>query len=357
MKIAFLGDVHFGARGNSDFFLDRQLEFFDDLFFPYLIENKIDRVVQFGDLLDQRKFINVRVLYNIQKNYLQKFEDLGIKQDIILGNHDIVYNNTSRISGLVEVADKKTFSNTTVHQEPTTLDFDGCKIDLIPWINKENEKEIEEFIVRSSSNYLIGHLEINNFEMVSGIECKNGIAPTFFKDYTIVFSGHFHKQSKKKIKGTVVHYIGTPYELNWGDYGIDKGFHIFDTETGETEFIKNKNPIYHKLIYDDKTVNYDSFDASKYKNSICKIIVENKENDLMFDRLLHRIQKNCHDYLISDFESFDVSGNDMEKIDVEDSLSVLLKSVDSLKDNLDKESIKGKIIEIHRYAEDMMVSQ
>ena len=357
MKIAFLGDAHWGARGNSDYFLQKQIDFYREVFFPYLIENDIKHVIQFGDLLEQRKFVNVRILYHLQREYLARFEEYGITQDIIIGNHDVVHNNTNKISALVEIADKKDFPNTNVLYDPTYKEFDGCRIDFIPWINRENKQEVMEFIEQSTSDYLVGHLEINTFEMVSGIECRDGITPEMFKNYKTTFSGHFHKQSKKRIKGSLIHYIGTPYEMNWGDYGDQKGFHIFDTETGETEFIKNPTPIYYKVIYDDTAVDYDSFDESQFTNGIVKIIVDEKEDDLMFDRFVTRVQKTAHDFLISDMDSFDVSGADVENMDVEDSLSILIKAVDSLKTKLDKNNIKKKINSIHKEAEDLMVAE
>ena len=356
MKIAFLGDAHWGARGNSEYFLYKMIDFYREVFFPYLVENKITHVIQFGDLLDQRKFVNVKTMYNLHREYLQKFEDFGITQDIIIGNHDVVHNNTNRISALVEIANKKDWPNTTVHYDPTTLEFGDCKIDLIPWINRENEQEIAEFIEKSNSNYLVGHLEINSFEMVTGIECRDGISPSTFSGYDCTFSGHFHKQSKKRIGKSTIHYIGTPYEMNWGDYADEKGFHIFDTETGETEFIKNPNKIYHKVMYDDTAVDYDTFDEKVFKDTIVKVIVEKKENDLMFDRLITRLQRITHDFLISDLDSFDVSGDDIENMDVEDSLSILLKAVDGINTKHDKQNIKKKIMSIHKEAEDMLVT-
>lgn len=359
MKIAFLGDAHWGARGNSDYFLQKQLDFYNEVFFPYLVDNDIKHVIQFGDLLDQRKYVNVRIMYHLQREYLARFDELGITQDIIIGNHDVVHNNTNRISALVEIVDKATFPNTSVHYDPATLDFEGCKIDLIPWINRENETEVHDFIEKSSSDYLVGHLEINSFEMVTGIECRDGVNAETFSGYKTTFSGHFHKQSKKQIKKALIHYIGTPYEMNWGDYGDAKGFHIFDTETGETEFIKNPSPIYYKVMYDDSSVDYDTFDESQFKNAIVKIIVEEKTNDLMFDRFMHKVQTIAYDFLISDIDSFDVSGADIENMDIEDSLSILFKAVDQMTvgDRIDKNNVKKKINSIHKEAEDLMVAE
>ena len=45
MKIALLNDTHFGCRNDSPAFIKYQNRFYDELFFPYLIENKIDTLV------------------------------------------------------------------------------------------------------------------------------------------------------------------------------------------------------------------------------------------------------------------------------------------------------------------------
>ena len=62
MKICLLGDTHFGMRGDSLEFHKYIKKFYDNIFFPYLIENKIDTVFQLGDLFDRRKFINFNSL-------------------------------------------------------------------------------------------------------------------------------------------------------------------------------------------------------------------------------------------------------------------------------------------------------
>ena len=68
-----------------------------------------------------------------------------------------------------------------------------------------------------------------------------------------------------------------------------KGFHIFDTETREIEFIPNPNTIFEKLMYNDTETNYDDFDISSLHNKFVKLIVVSKKNNEMFDRLLDKI--------------------------------------------------------------------
>ena len=45
MKIAIIGDTHFGVRSDSPAFAEYQYKFLDDVFFPYLEKNKIDTLI------------------------------------------------------------------------------------------------------------------------------------------------------------------------------------------------------------------------------------------------------------------------------------------------------------------------
>ena len=53
MKICILGDTHLGARGDSIDFHNYFEKFYDQIFFPYLVENNIKVVFQMGDLFDE----------------------------------------------------------------------------------------------------------------------------------------------------------------------------------------------------------------------------------------------------------------------------------------------------------------
>ena len=58
MKMIILGDTHFGLRGDSLNFHRYYEKFFDEVFFPFIDEHKIDIIFQLGDLFDRRKYIN-----------------------------------------------------------------------------------------------------------------------------------------------------------------------------------------------------------------------------------------------------------------------------------------------------------
>ena len=62
MKVAIITDQHFGARKSSKFFHDYFKKFYDNVFFPYLKENKITTIVNMGDTFDNRRNIDISSL-------------------------------------------------------------------------------------------------------------------------------------------------------------------------------------------------------------------------------------------------------------------------------------------------------
>ena len=69
MKIALLNDTHFGCRNDSPAFMEYQNKFYDNIFFPYLIENNIKYLIHLGDVVDRRKFINHNTAHNFRKKF------------------------------------------------------------------------------------------------------------------------------------------------------------------------------------------------------------------------------------------------------------------------------------------------
>ena len=98
MKLVILGDTHFGARGDSLDFHKFFQKFYDEVFFPYLLENDIKIVIQLGDLFDRRKFINFNSLYLARKYFFDKLKEHKIKMYTLLGNHDVADRKSTRLN-------------------------------------------------------------------------------------------------------------------------------------------------------------------------------------------------------------------------------------------------------------------
>ena len=285
MKVALITDQHFGGKQDSHSFLNFIERFYSEQFFPYLSENNIHHVIDLGDTFDRRKFVNFNTLDKVRQFYFDVLNEQGIKLHSIVGNHSTYYRNTNSVNSSELLYGH--YDNIEVYPEVTPICIDGTLIDLIPWINSENYDRTIDFIKKSKAQIALGHLEVAGFAMYKGYNAEDGIAKDIFKGYEVVCSGHYHHKSSKDN----IHYLGAPYEITWNDYDDPRGFHVFDTETREIEFIRNKFRLFEKIYYDDKNTDYWSVDTNYYKNKIVKLIVENKDDvnqyETFVDNLYH----------------------------------------------------------------------
>jgi hypothetical protein len=348
MLVAILGDCHFGMRSDSISFHNHYKNFYDNVFFPHLRDNNIKHVIQLGDLFDRRKFINFNTLFLSRNYFFDKFNET-LKLYTFPGNHDIFYRNTLSVNSIeltLQEYVKKGFIN--VYTKPSTIDLgDGTNLDLIPWVCKENEQEIKEFIKNTHSQICFGHFEIQGFEMERGHVCIDGMAREELSNYEIVVSGHFHHRSTDGH----IFYVGSPGEITWADYNDSRGFHIFNTVTRELEFIENPNQIHHKIIYDDSQETLESVknkDYSNYNNTILKVIVQCKENPFIFDTFMEELYsaQPLDISIVEDFSDTNISDEDV--IDQSDDTMVLVqKYIDNIETTLDKEKLKNIMRDIH----------
>lgn len=341
MKIALITDTHAGARNDSPIFQDHFLKFYSDVFFPEIKKRGIDTVINLGDQFDRRKYINFKTLDIWKEKVFNPLSALGIKYHIILGNHDVFYKNTNQTNSPSILL--REYDNIIIHDKAKTITIDGLKICILPWINQDNFDEAFEEISNTQATVCFGHLEIQGFQMHKNqINTDKGFSPNVFRHFDIVYSGHFHHRSSN---GNIM-YLGSPYEMVWSDYGDARGFHIFDTQTKELEFIENPNKIFHKIHYSDSPLEH--FDFQDYKNKFVKLIVEKKTNLLDFEKFILTLEENDpSDVVIMD--EYDISEcqvDDNELDRTKDNLTIIMDYVDNL--DLDKkDKVKSKMTEAY----------
>ena len=350
MKLAVITDTHFGVRGDSTNFLNYQKRFYDEIFFPKLKELGIDTVLHLGDLLDRRKYVNFATLDGARSMMLDPLRDLGIKVHIVVGNHDTYYKNTNQINGLKLLLGE--YTNITTHDhEPTTLEFGGCEIMLSPWISPSNLEVSTKAFSSTKASILMGHFEFQGFEMMKGQLCDHGLDKNDFKKFSAIYSGHFHHPSSHDN----IEYLGAPYEMTWTDYGGKRGFHIFDTDSREMEFVQNPYSMFNKLEYNDVDLtieDIEALDASLLTNSYVKVIVKTKNNPYLFDLFIDKLQAaGCADIkVVEDSLNFD-RFVEFEVLDeAQDTLSLLKTYVDGLEVKVSKDKVNVFLRELYQEA-------
>lgn len=341
MKIAILGDTHLGAREGKEYFHRHFQNFYENVFFPVLKQHNITEVIQLGDLFDRRKFIDFYSLKRAKEYFFNPAREAGIHIHALLGNHDIALRNSTAINSPSLLLTE--YDNFTPIVKPTEISFPGCSFLLVPWICSENSKEIFEAIKTTTSEVICGHFEISGFQMYKGLESHEGLEPDIFKKFDFVFSGHYHHKSNK---GNI-YYLGTPYEIIAMDYADPKGFHIFDTETKELEFIRNPFTIFERIVYNSNN-SYKDFDYSRLKNKFVKIIVENKTDLYQFEKFLENIDLvEPYDVKISETLNDIIADELDESINIEDTITILEHYIETAELTVDKQKLKTLMKELY----------
>ena len=340
MKIALVTDTHWGARNDSKVFAKYFSKFWKETFFPYIDKHNINHIIHLGDIVDRRKYINYVTADNLKMDFINPLKQRKIKFWCIIGNHDIYYRNSLEINALDQLygVDK----NINLISKPKEITIDGCKLLLMPWICQNNWNDSWEAIKKSKSQIMMGHLELNGFEMYKGAVCETGFDLENFSKFDMVLSGHFHHRSSSNN----IYYLGAPYEITWSDYQDPKGFHIFDTQTRELEFIENPFNMFYKFMYNDsdmKIEDLDDIDLSIYENTYMKVIIQNKTNPYLFDLFVDRLTKvGVHNLqIIEDLFNLDI-GNESDIIDEAKSTMEMLESyVEQIDTKVSKKKLKG----------------
>ena len=351
MKIALLNDTHFGARNDNPAFVKYFNRFYDEIFFPYIIQHDIKTLIHLGDVVDRRKFINFNTAHNFQENFWKRLWDLKIDTHIILGNHDTYYKNTNKVNftHLIKTFDGE--NEPWIYDKPATVNFDGLDILLLPWICPETEEESIYEIDNSHAEVCMGHLEIKGFEMHKGHFQEVGLEMDQFKRFDKVLSGHYHRKSDN---GTI-YYLGTQYEITWSDYQCPKGFHIFDTDTRELTRVPNPLIMFKKIIYNDTKQSYTNMDIQEYKDCHIKVIVEEKTDAVQFGEFIDRLHNEINTHEVNVIEdSYNINATaDINIADQgEDTLTFLHNYINSLDTELDKGKMNSIMKDLYQEVQD-----
>lgn len=230
-------DTHLGVRNSNAALMQHQMDFYETILFPFLLDNNINSMIHLGDFFDSRSALTHKVIHNANY-FVELLEAYKVNLKIIVGNHDIpskTNNDLDATGGLLG------------HSEYVYVLDDFVTIGnsaFAPWVNKTNYQQFIDFVQKSKAKYLFGHFDFLGAKFSKyGNASHDGIDPTIVKKFDKVFSGHFHTKSTM---GNI-EYLGAPFQYTWADWDDQKGFHVFDDETGELEFIKNPKDMFYKI--------------------------------------------------------------------------------------------------------------
>ena len=322
MKILNLGDWHLGVKADDEWVQSIQLDGIKQAI-EYSKKNGITTWIQYGDIFDVRKAITHKTM-EFAREIVQMLDDAGITLHTVVGNHDLHYKNVMHPNASTELLAK--YPNVKVYDKPTTVDFDGCLIDLIPWMCEENTGEILEHIKTSSASFCVGHWELNGFYFYKGMK-SHGLEPDFPKTYKEVWSGHFHTTSE----AANVRYIGTPWTLTAGDENDPRGFWMFDTETERMEFIPNNTTWHRRIHYPFK----GKIDYKDFTNLSVRVIVTEVDKNLT--KFESELEKVVHSLRVVSKIDNSVESDDSEEVEVQSLQTLMEEYINAIPDITDSD--------------------
>lgn len=343
MKVAIITDTHFGVRNDSLPMQASMKKFLEHVFFPTLDEHHITRLIHGGDFFDRRKFVNFATARFVWESFAKPLADRGITQDVIVGNHDIYYREHTHLSSIDEMYRHTPIA---VHANPTEIEIDGLGMLLLPWITESNRERSLQLLHETSCSIVLGHLEIEGFQMYRGMPSIGGFSPKLFDRFDLVMSGHYHHKSQQG----PIQYLGAAWPMIWSDYKDSRGFHIFDTDTKDLTFIENPYSIFCRIVYDDADKKHDYIKElvsqilakdSNYHDAYIKIVVQSKNQPYWFDLMMDALYKvGAQDIIVVD----DIVVNDDETETEQsspnkDTIALMREYLDSTTISCDKDEL------------------
>jgi hypothetical protein len=164
-------------------------------------------------------------------------------------------------------------------------------------------------------------------------------ADPFFK-FEKVFSGHYHTRSDNG----KIFYLGNPYEIYFNDVDDVRGFTILDTETLEHYHVDNPYKLHYQIVYDEDRIRV----PKDLEGKLVRVVVRNKKSVKLFERFIQKIndQGPFELKIIESLENI-IDSSAIERIESEDTMSILHSYVDECDITLDKSKIKNIINQLY----------
>lgn len=236
----------------------------------------IKDVVFAGDLFQDRQKIDIHT-YSLTFDILSKYCDGTINLWLLLGNHDLWYQDKWDINSILPFT---ALPEVTLIDQPCELKIAGQNIDFLPFVR--NPIEHLKTLEANKNKLLVGHLAVHGadlhglFSNLADVILEHDgdmvkVGPELFAHWEQVFLGHYHGEQRL---GNV-EYIGSPLQLNFSEAFQEKHIIVYDVASGKKDYIVNNFSPRHLIADDDNIANFD------LKNNFVRLSTSAKTVDLI----------------------------------------------------------------------------
>lgn len=338
-KVAIFSDLHIGVHKDSIVWHKIALDF-GDWFVRELDRNGIEDVIFCGDFFHTRHQIEQTTL-SCGVEFLQKFKKYNIF--MIPGNHCCYFKDNSNVHSLEPF---KEWRNVTVFDDAQTVTHRGKKYTFCPWGVNVNDLP--------GGDILFGHFDIVNFKMNSFKVCDHGEdSDVLLRKYKHIITGHFHtRQHKVYEENSSILYLGSPFQMDFGDREQERGITILHVDDMSMHFIPyNFAPVHKKILLTDIIENKDNLEKffTDLNGNFINLVVNTKIDENVLDIIKTKItQKTPLDIRI-DFNNFNIEHQELNNFNaVGVDIPVAINEFVQLMDIGDlKKNVYNKTLEIY----------
>ena len=337
-KVLFFSDLHLGVHQNSQTWHKICLDLAEWIN-KVMKEHKLDTIFFAGDVFHDRHEIGVNTLHTAKK-FFNILKDYQVH--LVPGNHDAFLSSTVEVNS-VEILER---DNINVYTNPTTIQVGEKLVTFCPW--KTVVKDLDKV------DMLVGHFEIANFRMNATKICDHGDSSTdLLEKADAVVTGHFHyKEHRTYDNNKYVMYLGSPYEMDFGDRDQQKGVTIinFDDLT-KFKFVENTiTPKHFRLKISELLQKKYQDLPSLIKGNIVSVYVDIKLDTLTLDLLISKLTQYGPLQFRTEFNILDTAQIDTKEvkklsIDIE---TAFHEFVDHVETRATKKEVLVKCLELYK---------
>ena len=209
---------------------------------------KPDRIVFTGDLVHSKNQMTPELIEFVA--WILTECSKITKTIVIIGNHDFLENNTSRLDALTPIIESLKNENIVYYKERGVYEDENinwCVFSLM-------DHNVPPQIIKSDKlNIGLFHGPVQGLYTDIGYKFEEGFDVNKFKGCDLVLCGDIHKRQIFDIPGGKKAYmVGSTIQQNFGETVKHHGYGIYDMESKKYDFfdLPNNQPYMHFTISD-----------------------------------------------------------------------------------------------------------
>lgn len=262
-KIIACSDIHVPALKGIDNLKVILQRFIDEC--KRIVEEEGDkgkvRIVVCGDIFHNKISVTNESIIAVHW-FLSELGKVA-KTIVVIGNHDMLMNNTDRVDSLEPIFELGKLTN-VIYIDKELEYKSGClKDDNVVWClyssyDAFNTPDIEAFKTKSRTKTPLSyvgliHTDINGAITPTNYVTEKGIDPNIFENCDFVIAGHIHKKQEIKKNGVKIVYCSSISQKDYGETITGHGYVLWDITDSEDptyEFVDIPNPEggYYKFV-------------------------------------------------------------------------------------------------------------